>query len=232
MKRICISAVLALFCASLLPSCGGGGDSKGDFYMSTNNFKTGSKKFYIMSSPSLEVVGGGTFEQGGSTKLSKEEVERLFGKDYVEDGGIGGGTVAYCQGRMNAKGNTAATCDYAYFVSGNKGRLIAYPQNKYDYDALVHFVGAITPEDIKFSGFKDSGANNDNVDMPDIKQVLVISSEGTYFDFEFDMSTGTVKVQLCYSSASLVDEETEGGLFSSEYNGVIQSVRPFMVQPN
>lgn len=235
MKRICISAALALLCASLLPSCGGGGDSKGDFYMSTQNFSTGSKKFYVLSNPSMSITGGrGEFTP--STRLSKEEIKNLFGADYVEDdGSLIGGTMVYCQGTMDTYSGRAAACDFVYFVSGSKARLIAYPQQTNDYDALVHFVGAITPEDIKFSGFSDGGSADDkNVDAPDVKRVLVITTAGSYFDIDFDMSSGVAQLKLCYSSAQTapVDEEGNVGAFSDEGQGSIYAVRAYMVQPN
>ena len=75
--------LVAALVALLVPACGGGGEGEPDYYVSVRQFETGTKKFYIMATPSVQFYA---MDRIGDTQqeLGDKFVEEMYGKWGME----------------------------------------------------------------------------------------------------------------------------------------------------
>ena len=212
--------LVAALVALLVPACGGGGEGQ-DYYVSVRQFENGTKGFYFMGTPEMELARSGYIHgqqyglKEGFLKLMNDNFKKagvtngVNGNEIIPDEiDESGGTLV--QGVAKFAGGAAQTnSDIAYYVQGGKeGYGYAYVTFKTaDGTApslIAGFLGCQTPDKLI------NVANNWHLNwsVSELDQVLLLSLSGCMLNIQLDFSAGIATVILSYTTASTV---TSGG---------------------
>lgn len=239
----------ALLGASLLPSCGGGGEETGNQFVSVTSFKSGSVGFYIQGSPVVRIISRGQpsdvnpgsnpfpsigrldtwnddFMGGGN---SLEDWENFAG--YQADVTTGNQSCVVNITIRNSSDNQYSIDGVAtYTVAGNMGYMELYfdevsgSSNNLDYAALIHFMGAVTRSDLTYStdgdGTDSSGAAN-SADQ----RVIITSLTGSVIKFWFNFETNQCLTELCYVAQTKLQDNAVSAI---GMRGVWRITHPFL----
>lgn len=196
-----ISLLLTASGALFLPACGGGGGDNQDYYVSVQGFRTGSKGFYISSSPSAEIFADPGGINGKWYSLS-EGFTSLVGLGtnsdvaYENDPRTGDDGGVYTRGSVNVVNGDENVADVGYYTSGgSSGQGFLYVSFQGEpSDDIAHFMGASNPTDVKVAGL---GGNTTSFwVVQDVSQLLLVSLNGATMKIVLDFSSGIAQVRL------------------------------------
>ena len=209
---------MALLAALVIPACSGGGDKdKGDQFVKVNAFKSGSAGFYFYSSPVLKIVSSGP-EQGISSKNPMPNIKKPT--DVNDDDTIGNMWADFAgdQSDVNASEESCQVNVAIYNSSNNQYSLsgtaryavagsIGYMEIGFDditsstnveFDAIVHFLGAATANDIQVS--TNSSTDTTVTNVISLNRITLGSLRGAtlniWFNFETNQALVSVRMQV------------------------------------
>lgn len=259
MKLFRITLLLTALCsASLVPSCGGGGDETGNQYVSVSAFKSGATGFSIIGSPIVWIESTGPVQGTGSLGSNPfPDISRPDDSDdqYIHtDGYVGtleqwnnfagdmadaekGSSSCYVNVRISNSSDRQYSIDgvATYTAIGNLGYLHLYfdevsgSNNNLEYAALIHFMGAVTQSDLTYSTDGDS-STSDGATTGSKQRYLITTLTGSELKFWFNFDTNQSMTELNYvASRKLVNTQT-GVEFAepARVQGIWRITHPFV----
>lgn len=241
----------ALIGAALLPSCGGGANSKGDQFVSVTAFQSGSVGFMIQGSPYVQVVSRGPLQgiNGQNTvngiqtpdftmdDFEGENVEeswRDFAGDMAE---LREGTQSCV---VTVRVTNSSENEYSidgiatYTVAEKLGYLklnfdeVSGSGGNLEYQALIHFLGAVTQSDLTYNNSEGTGTNTNGTSGTGANRILITTLTGSELRFWFNFETSQAMVELNYT-ANITTEVTANSqqVTATREHGVWRIVHPF-----
>lgn len=201
--------------AALISSCGGGGGENHDYYVSVQQFETGSRGFRFMASPSTDVFGNGSFLDGSSHHdLKAAFMELVKGYDRKEDNVFGpldpiepdkiqeqvetSGTVV--NGVVSSNGTDKSPAMIAYCVEGGptgKGYLyITFQDGAGAPKFIVNMLGAVLPSQVQLA-FESGGNLSWTSSILGGNTAIMTTVYGIVLRVQVDFNSGVAHMELC-----------------------------------
>ena len=239
---------LALLAALFLPACSGGGNKeKGDNFVSVNAFKSGSSGFVSITSPALYIVSNGPVQNVGPVNpeigrpitaglLNQSEIDDIenLWADFAGEQADVSTSENSCYVNVSVLNSSDRQFSLkgmaTYSVSGNMGFLnLGFDEitgsTNVEFDALIHFLGAATANDLQSS--TNSSNDGASIDGTTLERIVLGSLRGGTIRMWFNFETNQALVELSYQgvfnyvNSNGVEHSTHG------MHGILRNVVTF-----
>ena len=211
--------------AALISSCGGGGGENHDYYVSVQQFETGSRGFRFMASPSTDVFGNGSFLDCSShhdlkaafmdlVKGYDEKEGNVFGpldpveSDKIQEQVETSGTVV--SGVVSSNGTDRSPATIAYCVEGGptgKGYLyITFEDGAGAPRFIINMLGAVVPQQVQLAFGHGGNLSWSSSQILGSSTAIMVTLNGIILRVQVDFNSGVAHMELCAQKVT-----TEGG---------------------
>ncbi len=215
--------------AALISSCGGGGGENHNYYVSVQQFETGSKGFRFMASPSTDVFGNGSFLDGPSLEIKTQFMDLIKGEYGQGDDSVFGpldpiepdkiqeqvetsGTVV--EGVVSSNGTDKSPAMIAYCVEGGptgKGYLYITFQDSQNGAPrfIINMMGAVLAQQVQMA-YASGGNISWTAVLGGNNTAIMVTVHGVILRVQVDFNSGIAHMELCCQK---IDTTESGGTF-------------------